>query len=321
MVYSTRLRRSAFTLIELLVVMAIIATLAALTISATMRIISVQDEATTKTLIKKTFSVFEKQWQAVIDKAWKEPIPANVQSAILTAAGGDAQRARVIYVKLRLKQEFPMSKAEVTNPTVLPALPTYAAALGSAMFATAGSPAENSACLVMALSQARSGIIFNPDDLGPNALTEATTNNSGMKMIVDAWGQPVVFFRWPTWGNTTAADNPPNEVDALNPTTVRNATPQTKAQLTLRDSQDPLGLLYADPSSPTFAQSWWKSANRPTVESWLHSLHNQANQPYEYYMVPVIASGGPNKALGLNFPDMSSTGSASNDNIYSYDRK
>src|SRR5579871_526200 len=147
--------RPGFTLIELLIVMTIIAVLAALTISASMRFINVAEVRTTETLVHKVHDVFDKHWKAVVAKANQEPYE-NIPATIVNMGGGDAHRVRVIYVKLRLRQEFPISFAEVTNPPAgaLPGLPTYV----TAVTGKGGSPEQEcSACLLMALSRARSG--------------------------------------------------------------------------------------------------------------------------------------------------------------------
>jgi prepilin-type N-terminal cleavage/methylation domain-containing protein len=314
--------RAGFTLVELLVVMAIIATLAALTVSATMRVITVQDEATTKTLIQKVHSTLQKHWEAVIDKASKEPFPkalkdprtgmpmyadfANEVLFPLATANlsqpptvTDVQRARVIYIKMRLKQEFPMSYAEAVAPSPLPALPSYVASLP---IGAKGINAwtECSGCLLLALSQARSGVVFNADDLGPNALIDL--DNIGLKQIVDSWGKPIIFCRWPT-GNT--------DVNNMNPG-------QTLQQQMFRDPQDPAGLL--------LDATWW-AARHGAFQNSLHSLTNGANK-YEYYMIPVVASAGAAKragsvtdpyGFGLDPVTMTPDGSGFDlDNIYSY---
>src|SRR5216683_2495684 len=69
--------RPAFTLVELIVVIAIIAILAALTTGAVMRYYSVQQQTNTETTIRKVYGAFERQWQAVIDKASNEKLPPD----------------------------------------------------------------------------------------------------------------------------------------------------------------------------------------------------------------------------------------------------
>ena len=92
--------------------MAIIAVLVALVASATFQVIGVQQERTTETTIRKVADALDQQWQAVLDQAKSEPIPPNVTNL----AGGDARRARVIYIKLRLAGEFPVTFSEALNP-------------------------------------------------------------------------------------------------------------------------------------------------------------------------------------------------------------
>src|SRR5436309_2914439 len=104
--------RPAFTLIELIVVIAIIALLMAITTAAVMEVLTVQQKNATEKTIQKVVSQLNKQWSTVVEQAKEEQIPATV----VTLAGGDMKLARVIWIKLRLKQEFPTSYAEARNP-------------------------------------------------------------------------------------------------------------------------------------------------------------------------------------------------------------
>jgi len=102
--------RTAYTLVELLVVIAIIGILGALTAGATIQVMGYQRNSNTETSIKSLSTLLDRQWRAVIDQANQEPIPSSV---VTTLAGGDPRRARVIWKKLRLNQEFPMNFSEI----------------------------------------------------------------------------------------------------------------------------------------------------------------------------------------------------------------
>ena len=91
---------AGFTLVELLTVMAIIAVLVALVASAAFQVVGVQQQRTTETTIKKVAEALDQQWQAVVDQARKENV---INPNVMILAGKDSPRAKVIWVKLRLK--------------------------------------------------------------------------------------------------------------------------------------------------------------------------------------------------------------------------
>src|SRR5262245_24713302 len=116
-------RRSGFTLIEVLVVVGILAILGALVSSATFRVLESQRENRSEATIRTLGQALEQHWQKAVDQANKEVIPDWVFDVAGRDPGGNAakdlpnyvQRARVIWIKIRLKQEFPMSFAEAIN--------------------------------------------------------------------------------------------------------------------------------------------------------------------------------------------------------------
>src|SRR6266851_3018876 len=152
-------RRAGFTLIELMIVLAIIGVVVSLAASATMQVITRQKAANTELTIQKVNDALKTHWGAVIDQARAERIPDN----IYLMAGGPSdpdsvRRARVIWIKLRLKQQFPMNFKEALTPNLLlvPA-PVFVQALQGKPTFSEPQIYESSVCLLLALSQGRKG--------------------------------------------------------------------------------------------------------------------------------------------------------------------
>lgn len=386
-----RCGRRGFTLVEMLVVLAIMGILVALIASATFQVIGQQRVSNTETLLKKLDAVLQRQWQVVVDQAQKEKIPEpfltgfvtdpmgnRVQNYIglLGMAGGNEKRARIIWIKLRLKQEFPQTFAEailpvpplLSPPTLggyawLPRLeprPTYAKALADAsilgtlppplapppwllpthplillheqyeppteprFFMAPGSNwaplgpvnpvpdpvrklSEPAACLFLALSQSRGGHAVSPDDLGTGAVLQVQfppgPTARGVPVLnefIDAWGNPIVFYRWPTANRE------------LNPIGIRSS--QGSIHDRLKDPLDPEGLLL-DPTWNNY-QNYQNRLGVYAFEMLCHSVHetpgaeqpwghppeyNAASRPRAFDTRPVLVSAGRNGYLGLPY--------------------
>ncbi|HLJ94176.1 MAG TPA: prepilin-type N-terminal cleavage/methylation domain-containing protein [Gemmataceae bacterium] len=296
---STRLR-PGFSLIELMIVIAIIGVIVSLAASATMQVISRQRSANTELTIQKVNDALKAHWRAVVDQAKTEDISSlAVYPGLLAMAGNDPsssdciRRARVIWIYLRLKQQFPMNFMEALNPVPIRSIASPGPA--PAFQALLGKPAsptpqmyESSVCLLLALSQSRKGVpAFNEDRLSSIEKADAGTFNAamtGLKAIVDAWGRPLVFYRWPIGG----------EVAASNP----NAA--TSSQL-IADPLDPEGLLM----NPTWnnAAAYGGRQGVWAFEKMFHPIHvgsGNSYKPTSYYTVPVVASAGPTTNPALN---------------------
>jgi prepilin-type N-terminal cleavage/methylation domain-containing protein len=305
--------RPGFTLTEMLVVLAILVVLASLSAAGIMRWLANQSQDTTETTMRGVYQVLNRQIKAVLDKADKEDPPQSVKNM----AGGDMRRARVIWRKLRLKQEFPMSYYEAWYPyasaggvALLPAAdlqskfakllpqPATAPAYPPTAPTAPAAPARNesSACLLAALSRSQGGVRLSADDLPNTALSEVSPG--GPKMIVDSWGRPLAFYRWPT-GNA--------ELIGLNTTK-------------FADPLDPEGLL--------LNPNWYNTTNakgqvvanplRQQFESLCHPV-SASNGQTAYYVIPTLASAGRDTKFGLDLTTMAVTNAnAAADNIYSY---
>src|SRR5579885_3339043 len=310
-------RRAAFTLIELLVVIAIIAVLVALTAAGVAQIILAQKKSNTTSLIQKVDGAVEQQWRAEVDDANEQFGQASPN--VLALAGNDPRRAKVIWAKLRLKRRFPMSYYEARFPwlpphpalanaaplaaTDMPAKAIYVQAVGGrAGNPTNPSPAEMSACLLMALSQSTRGMTFSPSDaLGRTALRD--TDGDGLEEVVDGYGQPVGFYRWGT----------------ANPDLVNTTPPAGFVNARFRDPLDPTGTLLD--AKWNNAASYQAKGGVYWFEQYFHPVHVMNGTtwvPTAFYTVPTVVSAGRNEKMGLTWPLMGPISQDADDNIFSF---
>jgi prepilin-type N-terminal cleavage/methylation domain-containing protein len=296
--------RRGFTLIELLVVIAIIAVLVSLTSGAVLRFIGAGSARTTDSTLRLVKNLLERQWSTVADKAKNEAIPVGAQATLSTLAeigdGLTGPRARVIYVKLRLRQSFPINFAEVFAPSgPLGALPEYVTYLNKLGYNGSNSPGqviENAVCLTMILEVGPGGGGAAGDELG-NAKSSLTTNgNVSVPGLVDGWGTPLAFCRWPTG----FANPNPNGLPApiIGGTAAGVGT----------DPIDPRGYLSAS--------TWW-TGNATNVNNTSALIgYNLPGAGQAYKLGPVVASAGADKILGLNTDFSVSNAAGATDNRY-----
>lgn len=283
----TRIRqRAGFTLIELLIVISIIGVLLSLTGAAVFKTIQVRKRTNTQQTVQKLYLQLQRQMKAVIDEARDEARTGKIPPSVVALAGGDMNRAQFVWIKLRLKQQFPQSYAEALNPApgYLNPEPAYGRVLAGK--SAAKNPlTESAACLLMALTAVgRRGAQQDADFL--NSLERKDTDGDGVPEVCDGYGNAVAFFRWPTPG---PASDPNYILLTTPPPNGWNPTPPTAPQ----DVQDPTGALVGLPLT---------GLNIPTGR----------------YVVPVVVSAGPDGQMGLDPNTMSVTSIAQNqDNIYS----
>jgi prepilin-type N-terminal cleavage/methylation domain-containing protein len=344
--------RSAFTLVEMLVVVGIIGILVSITAAAAFQILAYSRVSNTETLIRTLDKALQQQWSAVVAQAKKETVPQEIINLATPPSPPNPPNtppipglATVIWVKLRLAQEFPMNFSEALNgitirvPAPPPAPPytytmhplkSYVAYLSQNNVTSQtiqnqpqnpetepGLVDESAVLLLLSLQQARSGAGLNADDLPPGAVRPGNYRNvATLQQLTDSWGMPLVFYRWPTQNS---------ELDAMCPAP---SGPSGSIGATFRDPGDPEGTL--------ISPYWWgtsgENVNATYFEGSLHSLQ-KSGSPYEYYMLPTIASRGRDAKLGLTTYTLTSSSpdgmasitdpnnpayGADKDNIYSY---
>ncbi len=183
-----RCPRPGFTLVELLVVMAILAVLMALAAAGTFQVIAMQRQANTEATIRSVMKVLNQHWQQVMADAKKENMPNNFL-ALIPGTYPSLDQARTAWINLRLREAFPVDQTEIYSPSPylnpIKYIPTYQKKIGA-------NPATPAVCILLALEINRAGASLAPESLGSGQAIDAVT---GLPMLVDGWGNPVVYVR------------------------------------------------------------------------------------------------------------------------------
>ncbi len=314
--------RGAFTMLELLVVLLVIGLLVALTAGTVVRVMDSQKKSTTQVTLNKIQSQLTKQWNAYKDVYWREDAqrlyPNQWNYVLSSLSQNDSKRARVIWVKLRMKQAFPATFSEALSPIVLGSasvtlqpLPGYVTGLGTAgVTASDGGACESAACLLLALQQSPTGGGAKAEDLAGTSIRSFTTNNGKtVQAFADEWGSPLQFSRWPisyarlfpggvaSNGGIPGATNDPGDPEG----TLTVAT-------WLRVNGNPSGMMTNERIA--FSGLCHGVPDRTVV-----SQQPLVTTPNSFKLVPVVVSPGPDKNLGLTPPSLAGGGGPENDNL------
>jgi prepilin-type N-terminal cleavage/methylation domain-containing protein len=276
-------QRHAFTLLELLVVLALLAILSALTAAAFIKVRNAQQSTATDQLLVKINTALDRQWSAARDQADKEfkegNLPGNNNIDTLIAfAGGDRDRARSLWVYLRLKNEFPQTFTESRNPTRLqfpsgtdivnlPVKKTYNTAAITA--ATGGTAAQEAAVLlqIIVAEKAARGEAFGDESVGAGQ-TEVTIGTAKAKVFSDSWGTPIAYVRFATNAEIQSA-------------------PYSKSGVN-KDTLDPSGRL--NPAN------WAPAPQKQAAASWIfRGTATGVNAHPNLTWLPTAVSAGPDK--------------------------
>ncbi len=269
-------RPLGFTLIELLVVIGIIGFLIAISgIVIGNMIGSAKEKATKATIVKIHELIMERR------RGFDIVLKSNAQ--VYNRIKGQPQEVQIAFKKLAMRQSLPSRAADYNAyslPTTPPTKIVDAAAPPWAVSTTADDPTTSSELLYFALTQGAA--LFQASDAADQFSSSEVmdTDGDGNMEFVDAWGNPLRFYLYPTrlfrpggWDSTNSVLSP------LDQTLITTMFPSlAKYELSV-DPDDPNGLL-----SNQFAQS--------TYESQFHTPLT--------YQIPLVVSAGPDGELGLH---------------------
>ncbi len=275
----TAANRPGFTLVELLVTFAIIAVLGALLAAGVMGWMSSQARRNTETEIRTLHNALLQHWDVVVKDAKDDK---SVPPAVLDFAGNDPKLARVIWIKLRLMEAFPISFDEIAKASIVPKasrpapwnlIPddkrryssSYADQLKSRVAAKTVAKTQSAACLLLAINVNRNGVSHSVDLLRPFT---RDTDGDGIIELADGWGEPLYFYRFPAGSDELQSSRPSTMV------------------LPKLDPLDPNGLLFA-----------WNGGNSATFDAKFHTRRKSVSEAW--YPIPTILSSGPDLSLPL----------------------
>ena len=192
--------RSGFTMIELLIVIMVIAILMSLLVSAAFSFIVNAREAATAATISKVNGLLQERIRSFRQYDFSDAAQRFAAMNSLTV-----EVAEVFVRKNRMKQAIPQSFTEADRVRLFPGI-AFTSAAGPPVTFSFTSPATGY------LATYESGIVLyafltRGETFGaPSAADDAFTGSevrigpetNNLPCLVDAWGEPLRFYRWPT---------------------------------------------------------------------------------------------------------------------------
>jgi prepilin-type N-terminal cleavage/methylation domain-containing protein len=268
--WNSRVRRG-FTLTELLIVMLVIGIMAGLALSALSGATELAREQRTRAIISKLDQLIMERYEGYRTRAVPLRVPPN-------AGPRGAAFVRLTALRDLMRMELPDRRSDILNflsnpPTLqITASGISQSSLQKSYFRKAvrtlggannlanwTSTHEGAECLYLIVSTMHDGDKNALDFFSPNEVGDV--DEDGMKEILDGWGNPIEFIRWPAgytaqpgpdgeWGIAGADDDGNGTVDDLFEAGwpgSDDVVPQTMQTLNYLTSPDPFDPAKADP--------------------------------------------------------------------------
>ncbi len=290
-------RRCGFTLLELLIVVALIAILVSLGGYLLGRSITQAREGATRTTLLKLDGMLQQRLEA-FRTLMDSPQKQNEVKSRIAAKKSQMQTAGINGLNEKMLQLM-VYKDYYRNgfPQTLADNPSLGAAAGQPFYGnTTSNPkelaAESSEMLYWLVTQADTFGVPAVDDSEFSSAEIADTDGDGRLELVDAWGRPLRFYRWPT--RLIRPAGPATPISRKLGGMLMKGLP---AAPTAQGDIDPLSL---DPDDRlgVYLATVNILNNRPIEPAEFETLYHT---PDTYHM-PLIVSAGPDGATGLNEP-------------------
>jgi prepilin-type N-terminal cleavage/methylation domain-containing protein len=313
----------AFTLVEMLVVVAIIAIIISLTLASVSAILRGQEEQTTQRTIKRLDEAITAQVRAITQDANETPIPQSV----INIAGGDMRRAKVIWIKLQLKRNFPMTFREALWPWAVdgnppptygpppggypapipmnPPDPVLGTGLASPILPTDLPPikayVDAIANVASATGQIQGPTYYSPDESSHLLYLSLTLSRRGTKFNAEESIGPVAIYQDPSmqgslrgfkdsWDQSICFFRWPTDFADNLTATLNGKTDTDDPERTLLDVNWNNAANYKAQAGVYWFEQLCHLVHNPNAATWT---------PVSYYSPRVIVSGGINKKLGF----------------------
>lgn len=294
-------RRSGFTLLEILIVVAIVAVLASFLTVAIGRSITQAREAATRATLLKLDGLLQQRLEAfrvLMDSPQKQNEMKSrvglkrteLQNGSPSIAGLNEKMLQLMVYKDYYRAGFPQTLADNTN------LGTSGQPFNGNTTSNAKEvAAESSEFLHWLITQADTFGVPAVDDSEFSSAEVADTDGDGRMEFVDAWGQPLRFYRWPT-----RLLRPSGPATPLNRTLAGVLFKGLPSGATQSGDVDPLSL---DPDDRVGVYLATVNASLITPAQYETLYHTP-----DTYHIPLIVSAGPDRDTGLNEPNDTSSG-------------
>ncbi|HLJ10082.1 MAG TPA: type II secretion system protein [Planctomycetaceae bacterium] len=300
-------KRGAFTLIEIMIAVSVMAILMTLILSVVGAFISQARDSATKATISKIQALLNSRAQA-FDRQMKRKGyltgSLEYQYVALTPPYSNLPLStqKIIATKILEARYFPQRYGEIYDATLYGAPATNVP--GLYQNATAGQVPVLDSSEILYFCLTSNVLGYTP--IGSDAFSPADvkdTDNDGLPEFIDAWGNPLRFYRWPTRLFRSQGQNANGQLNNITPADVMNA--QILFSTLPVFSGNLQNDLARDPDDPLreCATNFQVASNGKIFENFVDAKSGVIFHTPATYHVMLVVSAGPDGELGLYEPN------------------